>query len=68
MAALVIMNLRIHWVFLPATVVAEFVLNSLIPPPDTVEEEKTNKRANLISQQLVREPSLVKVNSKQDIS
>ena len=29
--------------FLPATVVAELELNSVIPPPDTIEEEKKNE-------------------------
>jgi hypothetical protein len=31
-------------VFLPATVVAELELNSVIPPPDMIEEELTEKR------------------------
>ena len=29
--------------FLPATVVAELELNSVIPPPDTIEEEKEKR-------------------------
>jgi hypothetical protein len=45
MAALVVMIPRGHRVFLPVTVVVEFVLNNVNPPPDTVEEESTNIKA-----------------------
>ena len=39
-------NLRVNQrSILTATVVAELELNSINPPPDTVEEEKETKRA-----------------------
>ena len=52
--------------FLPATVVAELELNSVIPPPDTIEEEKEKRIPE--ANNLKEEPSRVKVNSKHEIS
>ena len=46
--------------------VAELGLNSVIPPPDTVEEEQTVKKIPM-SQSLVGEPRQAKVNSKLDL-
>jgi len=47
-------------------VVAELELNSVSPPPDTVEEEI--KKTSPISQLLKGEPSHVKANSKRELS
>ena len=45
MVALVIdRSLDLSGSILTATVVAELELNSVIPPPDTVEEEKVNSK------------------------
>ena len=55
---------------LTATVVAELELNSISPPPDTVEEEKKEKTKgtrSLKEKVLTGEPNLVKVNSKPEI-
>jgi hypothetical protein len=48
-------------------VVAELELNSVSPPPDTVEEEKKEKKRFLKVKHLTGEPNLVKVNSKPEI-
>ena len=44
---------------------AELELNSISPPPGTAEEEEKEKATWLIT---MREPRLVKINSKQVIS
>jgi len=49
---------------LPATVVAELGLNSVIPPPDTNEEDETGALESIAQ---TAEPSRAKINSKRDI-
>ena len=45
--------------------VAELELNSVSPPPDTVEEEKKETRKRFPkAKYLTGEPNLVKINSK----
>lgn len=45
----------------------ELELNDISPPPDTVEEEKKNRRT-LEEKNLIGEPNRVKVDSKLEIS
>lgn len=48
--------------------VAELELNSVSPPPDTVEEEKKETKRTFEVKNLRREPNRVKVDSKLEIS
>jgi hypothetical protein len=47
-------------------VVAEFELDSVIPPPDTIEEDKEIRFLRVNSSR--EEPSHVKINSKRELS